>query len=48
VAQISTAKLFAKDQEQGTLDPREYQIELFERAKIENTIAVLATGTPIS
>ncbi|KAL2783565.1 hypothetical protein BJX66DRAFT_349313 [Aspergillus keveii] len=44
VAQISTAKLFAKDQEQGTLDPREYQIELFERAKIENTIAVLATG----
>ncbi|KAL2853696.1 hypothetical protein BJX68DRAFT_274791 [Aspergillus pseudodeflectus] len=44
LAQVSTAKLFAKDQEQGTLDPREYQIELFERAKTENTIAVLATG----
>lgn len=25
-------------------DPREYQIELFEKAKKENTIAVLATG----
>ncbi|KAL3472099.1 hypothetical protein BJX99DRAFT_266234 [Aspergillus californicus] len=43
-SQISTARLFAKDQEQGTLDPREYQIELFERSKAENTIAVLATG----
>ncbi|KAL5341579.1 hypothetical protein BJX70DRAFT_405806 [Aspergillus crustosus] len=42
---ISTARLFiSKDPEQGTLDPREYQIELFERAKAENTIAVLATG----
>jgi endoribonuclease Dicer len=29
----------------GALDPREYQIELFERAKIENTIAVLDTGS---
>jgi ERCC4-related helicase len=26
------------------LDPREYQIELFERAKTHNTIAVLDTG----
>ena len=26
------------------LDPRAYQIELFERAKAENTIAVLDTG----
>ncbi|KAL2829943.1 hypothetical protein BDW59DRAFT_141506 [Aspergillus cavernicola] len=43
-SQLSTARIFAKDQEQGTLDPREYQIELFERAKAENTIAVLATG----
>jgi endoribonuclease Dicer len=25
--------------------PRDYQIELFERAKLENTIAVLDTGT---
>ncbi|KAL4872672.1 hypothetical protein BDV12DRAFT_210544 [Aspergillus spectabilis] len=45
VRPISTARLFSsKDPEQGTLDPREYQIELFERAKAENTIAVLATG----
>ncbi|KKK13664.1 hypothetical protein ARAM_005525 [Aspergillus rambellii] len=44
-AQISTARLFlSKDQDHGVLDPREYQIELFERAKSENTIAVLATG----
>ncbi|KAL4796050.1 hypothetical protein BDV19DRAFT_398514 [Aspergillus venezuelensis] len=43
--QISTAKLFSSNgQQQGTLDPREYQIELFEKAKAENTIAVLATG----
>ena len=25
-------------------DPREYQMELFEKAKIQNTIAVLDTG----
>ncbi|KAL5051864.1 hypothetical protein BDW71DRAFT_169667 [Aspergillus fruticulosus] len=44
-SQISTARLFSsKGQQQGTLDPREYQIELFERAKTQNTIAVLATG----
>ncbi|KAL4904889.1 hypothetical protein BDW74DRAFT_185410 [Aspergillus multicolor] len=43
-AQKSTARLFSKGQQQGNLDPREYQIELFERAKAENTIAVLATG----
>ena len=29
----------------GALDPREYQIELFERAKSQNTIAVLDTGS---
>lgn len=28
----------------GDLSPRTYQIELFERAKAENTIAVLDTG----
>ncbi|KAL4741976.1 hypothetical protein BDV11DRAFT_212303 [Aspergillus similis] len=44
-SQISTAQLFSlKGQQQGTLDPREYQIELFERAKTQNTIAVLGTG----
>ncbi|KAL6238625.1 hypothetical protein BDW75DRAFT_247011 [Aspergillus navahoensis] len=44
-SQLSTARLFSsKGQQQGTLDPREYQIELFERAKTQNTIAVLATG----
>ncbi|GES59863.1 dicer-like protein 1 [Aspergillus terreus] len=29
----------------GILNPREYQIELFERAKVQNTIAVLDTGS---
>ncbi|KAL5002120.1 hypothetical protein BDV10DRAFT_202971 [Aspergillus recurvatus] len=44
-SQISTARLFsAKGQQQGMLDPREYQIELFERANAQNTIAVLTTG----
>lgn len=28
----------------GDMSPRVYQIELFERAKAENTIAVLDTG----
>ncbi|KAE8149317.1 ATP-dependent helicase dcl1 [Aspergillus avenaceus] len=45
-AELSTAKLVAK-QEAGAvmLDPREYQVELFERAKSQNTIAVLDTGS---
>ncbi|PWY95843.1 dicer-like protein 1 [Aspergillus sclerotioniger CBS 115572] len=45
-AQLSTAHLVAKqDLGSGTLDPREYQVELFERAKLQNTIAVLDTGS---
>ncbi|PWY74059.1 ATP-dependent helicase dcl1 [Aspergillus eucalypticola CBS 122712] len=45
-AQLSTAHLVAKqDLGIGTLDPREYQLELFERAKAQNTIAVLDTGS---
>lgn len=45
-AQVSVARLIA-DQDLGkeALDPREYQIQLFERAKAENTIAVLDTGS---
>lgn len=44
-AQLSTANLIARqDLGMGTLDPREYQVELFERAKSHNTIAVLDTG----
>ncbi|RMJ25984.1 hypothetical protein PHISP_03162 [Aspergillus sp. HF37] len=43
---LSTAHQLAKqDLGTGTLDPREYQIELFEKAKIQNTIAVLDTGS---
>lgn len=44
-AELSTAHLIArKDLGHGALDPREYQLELFERAKAQNTIAVLDTG----
>lgn len=43
---ISIARLIA-DHDIGTeaLDPREYQIQLFEKAKSQNTIAVLDTGS---
>ncbi|PLB47276.1 ATP-dependent helicase dcl1 [Aspergillus steynii IBT 23096] len=45
-AELSTAHLVAKqDLGAGLLDPREYQVELFERAKSQNTIAVLDTGS---
>ncbi|KAF3385044.1 Dicer-like protein 1 [Penicillium rolfsii] len=38
--------LFARQEiGRGDLSPRMYQIELFERAKVENTIAVLDTGS---
>ncbi|KAJ5312459.1 hypothetical protein N7508_003289 [Penicillium antarcticum] len=44
-AELSTARLLAKQGGGAALDPREYQIELFERAKAQNTIAVLDTGS---
>ncbi|OGE58522.1 hypothetical protein PENARI_c001G00533 [Penicillium arizonense] len=44
-AELSTARLLAKQDGGVALDPREYQIELFERAKAQNTIAVLDTGS---
>lgn len=44
--ELSIRNLMAK-QDSGVVlkDPREYQIELFERAKLQNTIAVLDTGS---
>nr|QIA50577.1 dicer-like protein 1 [Penicillium italicum] len=45
-AELSTARLLANTEPGGgVLDPREYQIELFERARARNTIAVLDTGS---
>lgn len=41
----STVRLIAEQDFASVItDPREYQIELFERAKKQNTIAVLDTG----
>lgn len=44
-SELTLASLAAKhDLNTGGLDPRAYQIELFERAKARNIIAVLDTG----
>lgn len=44
-ADLSIVSLVARqDVGTGNLDPRAYQIELFERAKARNIIAVLDTG----
>ncbi|KAL8645832.1 MAG: hypothetical protein Q9210_006491 [Variospora velana] len=41
---LSIRELMRKDQRNIITDPREYQLELFERAKKQNIIAVLDTG----
>jgi hypothetical protein len=44
-ALLSTRSLISKQESTVIItDPREYQIELFERAKKQNIIAVLDTG----
>lgn len=44
--ELSTARLIANSGlGGGALDPRDYQVELYERAKFQNTIAVLDTGS---
>lgn len=44
--ELSVRDLLAKQESTPIItDPREYQIELFERAKQQNTIAVLDTGS---
>lgn len=42
---LSIRNLLAKQDSNVITDPREYQLELFERAKEENVIAVLDTGS---
>ena len=45
---LSIRKLMSKQESNVIItDPREYQLELFERAKQQNIIAVLDTG-PLS
>ena len=42
----ATSYVLATQESDGVItDPREYQLELFERAKQQNTIAVLDTGS---
>ena len=44
--QLSIRQLMAEQESVSIItDPREYQFELFDRAKEQNTIAVLGTGT---
>jgi DNA replication protein DnaC len=43
--QLTIDSMLAKGQTETIKDPREYQVELFERAKKENIIAVLDTGS---
>jgi endoribonuclease Dicer len=43
--ELTIASILAKQQTETIKDPREYQIELFNRAKKENIIAVLDTGS---
>jgi endoribonuclease Dicer len=43
--ELSIASILAEQQSETITDPREYQMELFERAKKDNLIAVLDTGS---